>query len=489
MSAGTVRLGRGVTVVGLPALVVLTAGWLFLGAGPVRTAVTWVALAALAGCILAITGYVLRAGRVTPRRAYELALEAERTPAAGAGSAVPGALHGSRWTWARITAVALAVPTALVLFGSLGAATPDRSPTAGRIAGAGYVIEELPVVAVRNAERAGSSSRASSVADYTVRLPAAHGGKGVLATFRTEVHRGVGQVGDTFPVAHTPGRPELGAVGATARSEVEAQLIGRTLPHSSFLIVAALWVILAMAMLFVGTAIAAAPRRAARRVDASWVALRATATGVAEHVEQPSGDDTGPGDDKQDGKPDDKAGATTSAKKSTARYQCLILRTEAGDVPLNLAASHKRAAPLLIGTEGWLLWKPTGSKGKAPADFVADDGWQLPGRVPGAEAARIAAARKREPFPVDAGRRTRLLELGSHWPRTVPISVLLGMILSVAVAGTLLLPVDGGWRLWTAAAGALAPLLVWMTGGLFAAPAAETKAAQAEVQAGGGPAA
>ncbi|MFI0717076.1 hypothetical protein ACH4SK_42275 [Streptomyces inhibens] len=119
----------------------LTAGWLFLGAGPVRTAVTWVALAALAGCILAITGYVLRAGRVTPRRAYELALEAERTPAAGVRSAVPGALHGSRWTWARITAVA-------------------------------------------------------------------------LATFRTEVHRGVGHVGDTFPVAHTPGRPELGAVGA-----------------------------------------------------------------------------------------------------------------------------------------------------------------------------------------------------------------------------------------------------------------------------------
>ncbi|MFE0374820.1 hypothetical protein ACFW1M_04380 [Streptomyces inhibens] len=177
---------------------------------------TGVALAALAGCILALTGYVLRAGRVAPRRAYELALEAERTPAAGAGSGVPGALHGSRWTWARNTAVA-------------------------------------------------------------------------LATFRTEVHRGVGHMGDTFPVAHTPGRPELGAVGAKARSEVEAQLIGRTLPHSSFLVVAAPWVILAMAMLFAGTAIAAPPRRA-RRVDASWVALRATATGVAEHVEQPSGD-------------------------------------------------------------------------------------------------------------------------------------------------------------------------------------------------------
>ncbi|MFI0717077.1 hypothetical protein ACH4SK_42280 [Streptomyces inhibens] len=185
-----------------------------------------------------------------------------------------------------------------------------------------------------------------------------------------------------------------------------------------------------MAMLFVGTAIAAPPRRA-RRVDASWVALRATATGLAEHVAQPSGDDTGPGDDKRDGKPDDKAGATTSAttsaKKSTARYPCLILRTEAGDIPLN-----------------------------------------LPGR--------------RRPTDPPARARRSLAAHGAH--RRAARHDLLGRRRGDAAP-----PGDGGWRLWTAVAGALAPLLVWMAGGLFAAPAAETRAAQAEVQAGGGRAA
>ncbi|MGW2022831.1 hypothetical protein [Streptomyces decoyicus] len=79
MSADAVRLGRCVTVVGLPALAALTAGWLFLGARPARTAVVWAALAALAGCVLAITGCVLRAGRQQPPRLVHRRL---RRPAA-----------------------------------------------------------------------------------------------------------------------------------------------------------------------------------------------------------------------------------------------------------------------------------------------------------------------------------------------------------------------------------------------------------------------
>ncbi|MER7152833.1 hypothetical protein ABT366_18605, partial [Streptomyces lydicus] len=74
MSAGAVRVGRGVTVVGVAGLVVLAGGWLLLDAGPLRTAVVWAAVAALAGCVVALTGTVLRAGRVTPARGYELAL-------------------------------------------------------------------------------------------------------------------------------------------------------------------------------------------------------------------------------------------------------------------------------------------------------------------------------------------------------------------------------------------------------------------------------
>ncbi|MFJ9410925.1 hypothetical protein [Streptomyces sp. NPDC101393] len=442
-SAGATLLGRCVAVVGTAALVALTGGWLFLGAGPRRAAVVWVALAALAGAVLAVAGYVLRVGRVTPARGYALALDAVRDPAARPDPAVPARLHGSGWTWARITALAVALGTAPVLFFSLGAGAPDRGETAGRIVGAHYVIKELPVVAVARVERAGSSPRASSEADYTVRLPSAEGGTGVPATFRAEVSRGVAEVGDTFPVAYVPGHPQWGAVGATGRSYVQAQLDGRALGRGGYL-AAAVWAVLAVLMVGSATAIASLPRRA-RRVQGDWVALRATATGVAEHVEPPSG-----------------AGSGEGGAKSTSRYPCLTLHTGTGEVPLRLAASHRRAAPVLVGSEGWLVWDPAASQGRAAAEFLADAGWQLPGRVPAAEAARVAAL-PRGPVPVDPGRRVRLLELGSLWPRTVPAAVLLGTTVSVAAAGALLLPAGGGWRIWVAVAGVLAPLLVWVS--------------------------
>ncbi|MFE1772888.1 hypothetical protein [Streptomyces sp. NPDC059008] len=101
MSAGAVRLGPGVTAVGLPG----------------------------SSCSRPAGSSWTRERSVRPR-------------------AGPPAPHGSRWTWARITAVALAVPTSLVLFGSLGAGDPARGATAARIADADHVIKELPVVAV-----------------------------------------------------------------------------------------------------------------------------------------------------------------------------------------------------------------------------------------------------------------------------------------------------------------------------------------------------
>ncbi|MGW1379312.1 hypothetical protein ACWD6P_34295 [Streptomyces sp. NPDC002446] len=464
MSAAAVRLGRAVTVAGPAGLLTLTAGWLLLDAGPSRTAVVWTGLAALAGCVLALAGHVLAAGRLTPRRGYELALAAECAPAPAASGAVPAVLHASRWPWARIGAVFLAVPTALVLFGCLGAGDPDRDATAARMAGAGPVIEELPVVAVGDVERAGPSRRASSVADYTVRLPAPDGGRGVPATFRTEVHHGVREPGDTLLVAHVPERPELGAVGATSRPAVEAELAGRTLSYGGAVLVAVVWVLVAGVAVVAGTSVTGPPRRS-RRPGKGWVALRATVTGAAEHLERPDGG-SGSGDDR----------------KNAARYACLTLRTEDGPVPLRLAAVHRRAAEVLTGTDGWLLWNPADTGGKVPADFVTDDGRQLPGRIPAAEAARIAAARPRGPVRVDPGRRTRLLEPGGHWPRTVPAGVLPGMAVSVAAAGALLLPADGGWRAWAAVAGALAPVLGWMAAGLFTAPAAGGPAERPEAE-------
>ncbi|MFE0189848.1 hypothetical protein [Streptomyces sp. NPDC058989] len=250
------------------------------------------------------------------------ALDAGRPPGAGAGAAVPAAPHGSRWTWARITAAALAVPTSLVLFGSLGAGDPARGATAARIADADHVIKELPVVAV-------------------------------------------------------------------TRSAVEAQLTGRTPTPGSSVFVAFLWAVLAAVALFVATALAGPPRRA-RRVGESWVALRATVQGPAEHVEPP-----------KEGEPGKGAGG----RNSPARYEY-----------------RSRSTPPAV-----------------PACWNS-----------------VATGRARSRSVCCSARSSR-------WP-----------------PGHLLLPVDGGWRVWTAVADALAPLLVWRVAGLFTAPAAKGAAAEAE---------
>ncbi|MFJ9413901.1 hypothetical protein ACIRPT_06985 [Streptomyces sp. NPDC101227] len=180
---------------------------------------------------------------------------------------------------AGIIATAVAVPVTPVPLLALGTAEPDRGATAGRIAGAGYVIKELPVVAVGNVERAGSGRRAASQADYTVRLPSPDGGRGVPATFRAEADKGVADVGETFFVGYPPDRPRLGAVGAGDRSTVEAQLPGRTQPGGVFPFVF-VWALLGVPSLLMGAAVAPPPGS-----DGDWVALRATVTGAAEHVE------------------------------------------------------------------------------------------------------------------------------------------------------------------------------------------------------------
>lgn len=111
------------------------------------------------------------------------------------------------------------------------------------------------------------------------------------------------------------------------------------------------------------------------------------------------------------------------------------------------------------------MWNPGAARRKfAAAEFVADDGWQLAGRVPAAEAERIAAA-PRGPVPIDARRRVRTLELGSRWADTVPVAVLIGGLLSLIALGILLLPVGGGARGWIAVAGVLAPVAAWLTAG------------------------
>ncbi|MEU6846148.1 hypothetical protein ABZ930_30160 [Streptomyces sp. NPDC046716] len=255
-------------------------------------------------------------------------------------------------------------------------------------------------------------------------------------------------MGEVYAVAHAPEQPGLGAVGDVSVEAVEAQLDGRALPYRNVLFVAVAWTVAVLLAVAVATGVASRPRRE-RRVGGDWVALRATVTGRAEHVEE-----TG-------GAVDARNGGTSG--KGSSRYACLMLTTEdgtgtGGDVPLVVSAKLTAAAPLLTGSAGWLVWNPRGDgKAKTAVEFVADDGWQLPGRVPGAVASRIAAG-PRGPVPLDAGRRTRLLELGALWPRTVPVGLLAGLLVAVAAVGALLVPVNGGWRIWTALVVVLAPL-------------------------------
>ncbi|MFJ9088343.1 hypothetical protein ACIRL3_38630 [Streptomyces sp. NPDC102384] len=421
----------------------MTSSWLLLGAGPVRTSLTWAGLVVLVACVLAVAGQVRSGGRISRAEAYGLAVASVQEPGDGGALPVPATVHGTRWVWIRVTAVAVAVVTTAVLAVCLGFAQPERSETAAAIAGSDYVIEELPIVSVAHVDAAGSSSRSSTMADYTVNLPSAQGGKATPATFRAYNGKGVREAGETYEVAYAPEQPALGAVGDTSVDAVEGQLAGHTLSSRSIPFVTVAWAIAIVLAVAVGTSVASRPR-GERRVGGDWVALRSVVTGQAEHVEEADGG----------------VGTPTKSGKSSSRYACLTLRTDAGeDVPLAISAKLQDATPVLTGAEGWLLWNPQGDgKAKVAADFVADDGWQLPGRVPGAVAARIAAG-PRGPVQVDAERRTQLLELGGFWPRTVPMGLVVGMLVAAAAVGALLVPVNGGWRIWTALAVVLAPLL------------------------------
>ncbi|MFJ9178743.1 hypothetical protein [Streptomyces sp. NPDC102360] len=373
---------------------------------------------------------------------------------------VPATVHGTRWVWIRVTAVAVAVVNTAVLAVCLGFAQPERSDSAAAIADVDHVIEELPIVSVTHVDAAGSSPRSSTMAVYTVNLPSTDGGRSTPATFRAYNSRGVREVGDTYEVAYAPGQPGLGAVGAVSVQAVEGQLSGQALPSRNALSIAVGWAVVAVLAVAVGTGVASRPR-GGRRVGDDWVALRAVAAGQAEYVEEVDGGDVGTRDKKGN---------------SAGRYACLTFRTDTGeDVPLAVSAKLSAAVPLLTGTQGWLLWNPRGDgKAKAAADFVADDGWQLPGRVPGAVAARIASG-PRGPVPIDTGRCTRLLELGGFWPRTVPVGLVVGLLVAAAAVGALLVPVNGGWRVWTALVVVLAPILGQLLAKEASAPAATVK--------------
>ncbi|MFJ9105385.1 hypothetical protein ACIRJM_43795 [Streptomyces sp. NPDC102405] len=93
------------------------------------------------------------------------------------------------------------------------------------------------------------------------------------------------------------------------------------------------------------------------------------------------------------------------------------------------------------------------------AELVGDDGWQLPGVVPVRVAEEVEETGVMDPPHPDPERRVHILDLGAGWLVTVSVPVLVGLAVPLGCLTAMLLVPDGGtWRLWTAAAGVLAPL-------------------------------
>ncbi|WP_437044985.1 hypothetical protein [Streptomyces sp. enrichment culture] len=449
---GFPRCGRLVAVAAPLALVALTAAWLFLGAAPVRDAVTWGSLALLALCVVLLGTAVVLGGGRSRRETYRWAVRAASvTPGHGEGT-VPSRLGGTRWPSARYLGVLIALPTLLALWGTLAAADARGTGTSAVLAEAGAVIERRPIVKIENEVAEGSSPRAAATADYTVLLPSPAGGDGVPATFEASTNRRR-SIGGELYVAYVPGRPELGAIGDDQREDVERQLAGRAVKASSAWGIVGLWPLVTL-FLVIGLWWCGSTRRRARTVGPGWQALRVTVTGAGEHVDAPPPGGTTAADERK-------------RRENTRRLKGLVLQGRGTEIPFHSRMSSEAAGAVLSGTHGWLLWDPRHRRGRdVLADLVGDDGWQLPGAVPVPVAERVAKEQLAVPAHPDPERRVRTLDLGAGWLVTASVPMLVGWTVALGcLAALLLVPDAGTWRLWTAAAGLLAPALGFLVQG------------------------
>ncbi|MFI5554197.1 hypothetical protein [Streptomyces sp. NPDC051738] len=441
-----VRSGRFVAVAAPLALVALTAAWLLLGATPVRAAIMWGSLALLTVCLLILAVAVVRGGSRSRRETYRRAERAaSATPGHGEG-AVPLRLGGARGQSIRMVGVLVAVPALLALGGTLGAADARGTGTSAVLAEADAVIKPLPIVKIENEVADGSSRRADATADFTVLLPSTTGRDGARATFEATTNQRQAVGGDLY-VAYVPDRPDLGAIGDDQREDVERQLAGRAVEVGTAWPIAGLWVLVTLALV-IGWWVTGSTRRRARTVGSDWHALRVTVTGAGEHVDAPPAGGTSVADERKQ-------------RENTRRLKGLVLQGGGSEIPFHSQMSSEAAGDALSGTHGWLLWNPRRRRGRdVLADLVGDDGWQLPGAVPVPVAEQIAKAGLTVPAQPDPQRRVRPLDLGAGWLATASVPVLAGWALALGcLAALLLVPDDGTWRPWTAAAGVLVPAL------------------------------
>ncbi|WP_229859820.1 hypothetical protein [Streptomyces poonensis] len=355
-------------------------------------------------------------------------------------------LGGTRWLSARYAGVLVVVPTLLALWATLAAADARGTGRSAVLAEAGAVIEERSIVKIDNEVVQGSSRKASATADYTVMLRSPTGRHEVPATFEASTDRRQEAGGELY-VAYVPGQPELGAIGDDQREDVERQLAGRAVQWGDAWVIGGFW-LLVTSFLTVGMWGAESIRRPARTVGPDWKAVRVTATGVGTHTDAPPPGSPEAADEKK-------------RRENTRKLQCLMLDGRGREIPFHSQMAAAPAGHALSGAQGWLLWHPQQRRGRdVLAELVGDDGWQLPGAVPVQVAEQVAEAGLTVPAHPDAERKVRMLDLGAGWLVTASVPVVVGWLVALGcLAALLLVPGEGGWRLWTVAAGLLTPFI------------------------------
>ncbi|NEB06201.1 hypothetical protein G3I78_45310 [Streptomyces sp. SID13726] len=440
------RCGRFVAAAAPLALVALTAAWLFLGATPVRAAILWCSLALLAACVVISGVALVRGGGRSRHETYLWGVRtASSTPGRGEG-AVPAQLGGVRWPSARFAGVMVAVPALLALWVTMAAADARDRGTSSVLAQAGAVIERRPVVKVENEVAEGSSRSAAATADLTVLLPSLTGGHAVPATFEAATNRRQG-IGSELYVAYVPDRPELGAIGDDQREDVERQLAGRALQFGDSWVIGGLWALVTLPLL-VHWWRNDSPRRPPRTVGPDWKALRVTITGTGAHTDAPPPGSPEAADDKK-------------RRENTRQLPGLVLEGRGRQIPFHSQMATEAAGAALANARGWLLWHPRQCRGRdMVAELVGDDGWQLPGAVPVQVAQQIEEAGLMDAAHPDPERQVQTLDLGAGWLVTSSPPVVVAFATALAcLTSLLLIPDVGSWRLWTAAAGLLVPLV------------------------------
>ncbi|MET8077205.1 hypothetical protein [Streptomyces sp. NPDC005303] len=358
---------------------------------------------------------------------------------------MPSRLSSACWLSARFAGAAVAVPALLALWVTLAAADARGTGTSSVLAQADAVIEQRPIVKIENEVAEGSSRFAAATADLTVLLPSPTGGRAVPAKFEASTNRRQG-VGSDLYVAYVPAHPELGAIGDDQREDVERQLAGRAVQFGDAWVIGGFWALATVAPL-VHWWRKESLRRPARTVGPEWKALRVTVTGTVEHTDAPPHGSPEAADEKK-------------RRENTRTLRCLVLEGGGRQVPFHSQMDAEAAGAALTGAHGWLLWHPRQRRGRdVLAELVGDDGWQLPGAVPVRVAEEIEEQGVMGAAQPDSERRVHLLDLGAGWLVTASAPVVVGFAVALGCLTVLLLvPDSGAWRLWTAAAGVLAPL-------------------------------